>query len=168
MKLLRAVELWCEWIRTHNPSKRFNVELQLMFLGVKYSRWLRKKIQRRLYYRYHCDISHSAVIHPSVSFPHPLGIVIGSNVIVERDCVLYQNVTIGSQFGGDNGMAHVKSNVKIGAGAKLIGAIEVGEFCTIGANAVITKSLPPHSVAIGANKIVPTDSIISELSERSK
>ena len=139
---------------TSNPIKRFQMECQLMLYYTKRSRFIRKRFQRRLYYIYSCDISHSAQIHESVTFGHPIGIVIGSNAVIEKKCSIYQNVTIGANFASDNKMPRIKQNTKISAGAKIIGDIIIGENCIIGANAVVTKSIPDNSIVVGANKII--------------
>ena len=139
---------------TSNPIKRFQMECQLMLYYTKRSRFLRKRFQRRLYYIYSCDISHSAQIHESVTFGHPIGIVIGSNAVIEKNCSIYQNVTIGANFASDNKMPRIKQNTKISAGAKIIGDIIIGENCIIGANAVVTKSIPDNSIVVGANKVI--------------
>ena len=146
--------LLVQWIRTSDPQKKFPLEIQLMGWGRKHSRWLRKKFQRRIFYRYNCDISPSAQISPSVKFPHPTGVVIGSNAIIDKECIIYQQVTIGSNFGDDNSMAHLEPGTKVGAGAKIIGGITVGEQCVIGTSAIVTKDVPSHCMVIGANKII--------------
>jgi len=147
--------LLLKWLTTNNPSKKFALECQLMTLFSGRSKTLRKYFQRRIFYRYSCDISHSANIDSSVSFVHPLCVVIGSNAVIYRGCRIYQGVTLGSNFESDNSMPIVKQNTIVSAGAKLIGGITVGENCIIGANAVVTKDVPDNSVVVGANKILP-------------
>ena len=137
---------------TSDPSKKFRAELDLMYWGHDHFRFIRKYFQRRIFYIYNCDISHLSEIHSTVKFPHPCGVIIGSQAKIEMSCVIYQQVTIGSNFDGNNAMALVKKHTKIGAGAKLIGDIEVGEGCYIGANAVITKSIDNDCSVIGHNK----------------
>ncbi|WP_240697121.1 serine O-acetyltransferase [Vibrio genomosp. F6] len=124
--------------------------------GTVHSRFIRKYFQRRIFYKYNCDISHSADIHPSVIFPHPTGVVIGSNAVVEEGCFIYQQVTIGGNFESDNLMAQVRKGTHIGTGAKIIGGIEIGSNCRVGANAVITKNLQANSLAVGVNKVIGT------------
>jgi serine O-acetyltransferase len=142
-------------LTTHNPKKRFALECQLMFYYGGKSKFLRKHFQRRLYYVYGCEISPSARIDGSVEFVHPLGVIIGSQAVVEEGCTIYQQVTLGSDFYSDNKMPHVKKRTLIGTGAKLIGDITIGENCIIGANAVVTQSIPDNSVVVGANIIKP-------------
>ena len=141
---------------TRNPKKRFQLESQLMLhYSRKKSHFLRKRFQRRIYYIYGCEISHTAQIHESVEYVHPIAIVIGARAIIEEGCKIYQNVTLGSDFIGNGGMPNIKKNSYIGAGAKLIGDITIGENCIIGANAIVTKSVPDNSIVVGANRIKP-------------
>ena len=153
-KWLALLRLLIQWSRTSDPQKKFPLEIQLMAWGQAHSRWLRKKFQRRIFYCYSCDISPSAKINPSVKFPHPTGVVIGSNAIIDKECIIYQQVTIGSDFGEDNSMAHLQSGTKVGAGAKVIGGIIIGEQCVIGTGAVVTKDIPSYSMVVGANKVI--------------
>ena len=137
---------------TNAPMKRFMLEVELMLHFSGKSRFLRKYFQRRIYYTYNCEISHSAKIDKSVKFVHPIAIVIGSEAIIEKDCMIYQCVTIGSTVDNKR-MPHIQESTIIYAGAKLIGDISIGENCIIGANAVVTKSVPNNSVVVGANKV---------------
>lgn len=146
--------LFIKWMTTGNPTKKFSIEIQLMKWGSINSRFIRKYFQRRIFYKYNCDVSHSADIHPSVIFPHPTGIVIGSNAIIEKGCSIYQQVTIGANLGGNNEMAHIKSDSKLFSGVKIIGGIEIGTNCVIGANTVVTKDIPLNSRVVGINRIL--------------
>ncbi|HIP50805.1 MAG TPA: serine acetyltransferase [Campylobacterales bacterium] len=138
---------------TNKPSKSFQLERQLMVDFHNKFKPLRKFFQRRLYYKYHCDISHVATIHHTVTFPHPIAIVIGSQATIYENCSIYQNVTIGSNFDSDNAMPTIHANTIIGTGAKLIGSISIGANSIIGANAIVTKSIPKNSIVTGVNNI---------------
>lgn len=79
-----------------------------------------------------------------------MGVVIGETAIIGDDVLIYHGVTLG---GKENTTAKrhptVGNNVLLGAGAKLIGNIEIGEGAQIGANAVVTKSVPAGAVVVG-------------------
>ncbi|UTT85819.1 serine acetyltransferase [Vibrio pelagius] len=149
---MSLIVLLVNWLRTSDPSRKFRAELDLMFWGARNLKWVRKYFQRRIFYKYNCDISHLADIHPSVYFPHPCGVVIGSQAKIKKGCRIYQQVTIGSNFDSDNSMARISEHTYIGSGAKVIGGISIGKNCYVGANAVITKNVADNSSVVGNNK----------------
>ena len=87
-------------------------------------------------------------------FPHGcMGVFISNDAVIGRDAVIFQQVTIGSNTLPDSkrpGSPVIGDGAYIGAGAKLIGGITVGDHCRIGANAVVYQDMPPHSVALCA------------------
>ena len=90
-----------------------------------------------------CKIGKGFRIH------HFGGIIFHPTVEIGDNCTLYQGVTIGDR-GGDGRAAIIGNNVLIGAGAKIIGEITIGDNCMIGANVVVTKSMPAGTTALGA------------------
>jgi len=84
--------------------------------------------------------------------PHTVGTVIGANRI-GQNAVIFQGVTVGAKeldLGyHKNKRPNIGDRVVIGAGAKVLGGIQIGDGVTIGANAVVTKSLPANVVAAG-------------------
>lgn len=96
------------------------------------------------------DIHPAATIGNRVFIDHGTGVVIGETTIIEDDVLIYQGVTLG----GVNltaGKRHptIKRGVVIGAGAKVLGNITIGEYSKVGANSVVVKEVPDHSTAIG-------------------
>lgn len=96
------------------------------------------------------DIHPAATIGNRVFIDHGTGVVIGETTIIEDDVLIYQGVTLG----GVNltaGKRHptIKRGVVIGAGAKVLGNITIGEYSKVGANSVVVKEVPNHSTAIG-------------------
>ena len=92
-----------------------------------------------------------ANIHPSVVFPHPVGLVIGA-VTIKEGCFVHQNVTMGESR--KKGLPTIEAYTHIYSGAVIGGGIVIGENCSVGANSVITKDIEPNSVVVGANKII--------------
>ena len=86
-------------------------------------------------------------------FPHPIGIVIAERATLGKNCVIYQNVTIGAKsFELAKEKEHyptIGDNVIIYAGACVVGGITIGNNVIIGANAVVTKDIPDNSVVVG-------------------
>jgi len=91
--------------------------------------------------------------------PHPYGIVVGLGTVLEDDVVLMQQVTLGGKdphWGdADLGGAYplVRRGAYIGAGAKVLGHIEIGEFAIVGANAVVTRDVPTGATVSGFNRL---------------
>jgi serine O-acetyltransferase len=79
-----------------------------------------------------------------------MGVVIGETSVVGDDVTLYQCVTLGGT-GKESGKRHptIGNNVVIGAGAKVLGNIVVGENCRIGAGSVVLRSVPDNSTVVG-------------------
>jgi serine O-acetyltransferase len=92
------------------------------------------------------DIPLGTRIGGGLLLPHPNGIVIHPDVIIGPNCLIFQQVTLGT---GDRGPPRIGGHVDIGAGAKLLGAISVGDHAKIGANAVVLKDVPPFATAVG-------------------
>ena len=98
----------------------------------------------------HIDIHPAATIGKRVFIDHGTGVVIGETAIIEDDVVIYQGVTLGG-VSLDHGKRHptIKKGAVIGAGAKVLGNITIGEYSKIGANSVVVKEVPDCSTAIG-------------------
>ena len=98
----------------------------------------------------HIDIHPAAQIGQRVFIDHGTGVVIGETTIIEDDVLIYQGVTLGG-VSLDHGKRHptVKRGSVLGAGAKILGNIVIGENAKIGANSVVVKAVPDCSTAIG-------------------
>jgi serine O-acetyltransferase len=96
------------------------------------------------------DIHPGATIGKRVFIDHGFGVVIGETTIIEDDVLIYQGVTLGG-VSLEPGKRHptIKNNVVIGAGAKVLGNIVIGEHSKIGANSVVVRDVPSCSTAIG-------------------
>lgn len=96
------------------------------------------------------DIHPAATIGQRVFIDHGVGVVIGETAIIEDDVLIYQGVTLGG-VSLTHGKRHptIKKGAVIGAGAKVLGNITVGEYAKIGANSVVVKAVPDCSTAIG-------------------
>jgi len=95
-------------------------------------------------------------IHPGAKIgrrffiDHGMGVVIGETAIINDDCTLYHGVTLGGTS-WSKGKRHptLGNNVVVGAGAKVLGPIEIGDNARIGSNAVVVKSVPENSTVVG-------------------
>jgi len=77
------------------------------------------------------------------------GVIISGDVVFGDDVVIRNGVTIGLRHAGVRGSPRIGNRVDIGAGAKILGPITIGDDATIGANAVVLQDVPPNSIAIG-------------------
>lgn len=117
-------------------------------------------IVRAIYrYKYHkLTMRFNAYIPRSVEFgsmpqlPHGLcGIFISTDAKLGKDCVIFQQVTIGSNTLKDSkgfGSPTLGDNVYIGAGAKIIGGVKIGNNVRIGANCVVTMDIPDNTTVV--------------------
>jgi len=96
------------------------------------------------------DIHPAATIGNRVFIDHGTGVVIGETSIIEDDVLIYQGVTLGG-VNLSAGKRHptIKKGAVIGAGAKVLGNITIGEDSKVGANSVVVKEVPDRSTAIG-------------------
>jgi serine O-acetyltransferase len=105
------------------------------------------------------EIHPGATIGNSFFIDHGMGVVIGETAEVGNNVTLYHGVTLGgTSLHKVKRHPTIGDNVVIGAGAKVLGAITVGNNSRIGANAVVIKSTPPDSVVVG----VPGQVVIRE------
>lgn len=96
------------------------------------------------------EIHPAARIGAGFFIDHGMGIVIGETSEIGVDCLLYQGVTLGGT-GKERGKRHptLGDNVVVGAGAKILGAITIGNHAKIGANAVVLEPVPDYAIVVG-------------------
>jgi serine O-acetyltransferase len=90
-------------------------------------------------------------IGEGLRIPHPSGIVVGGGTVVGACCTLLQGATLGERLGRSAGHSYpiIGDNVIIGAGAKVLGRVNIGDGALVGANAVVISDIPPNAVAVG-------------------
>jgi serine O-acetyltransferase len=118
------------------------------------------------------EIHPGAVLGPGLFIDHATGVVIGETAEVGEDVTIFHGVTLGGT-GRETGKRHptVGDRVTIGAGAKVLGPVKLGEDSRIGANAVVVKEVPAGAVVVGVpgqivSRSVPTkqdDSMLPDL-----
>lgn len=80
--------------------------------------------------------------------PHPNGIVVHPDVEIGNNCMIFQQVTIGTNR-NRQGVPKLGNHVDIGPGARILGPVRIGDHATIGANAVVLTDVPEGAVAVG-------------------
>lgn len=93
------------------------------------------------------DIPLDCQIEGGLLIPHPNGIVIHPDVKIGPNCLIFQQVTLGTLLGP--GIPEIGGHVDIGAGAKILGNIKIGNHACIGANAVVLQDVPAGKTAVG-------------------
>jgi len=150
--------------RRRDPAARSSFEVALTYPGVhaiwayRITHWLWEHDMKLLarggaaisQHFTGVDIHPAATIGSGIFIDHAIGVVIGETAVVGDDVTIYQGVTLGG-----TSLEHVKRHptigdrVTLGAGAKVLGPITVGDDSRIGANAVVVRSVPANSVVVG-------------------
>ena len=100
----------------------------------------------------YCDVPQDLIL------PHPYGITIHYATKLGRNVVIMQHVTLGGYHDRSWGEAPtIEDDVYVGAGAVVLGPITVGRGAVVGANAVVTRDVPPEATVVGANRIVMSE-----------
>lgn len=151
-------------VQERDPAARSAFEVLLLYQGVHALIWHRiahwfwvhhmhfmgRLISQTARFFTLIEIHPGAVLGHGILIDHGCGVVIGETAVVGNNCTIYQGVTLGG-VGTRKGKRHptIGNNVMIGAGAKILGAFEVGDNCTIAANAVLLKPLEDNITAAG-------------------
>ena len=118
------------WTRGHKAPARILSQLNRFFTGI--------------------EIHPGATIGRRFFIDHGMGIVIGETTEIGDDVMLYHGVTLGGQdLTKTKRHPTLGNNITVGAGAKVLGPITIGDGSAIGANAVVTKDVPPCHIAVG-------------------
>ncbi|MFE7506822.1 serine O-acetyltransferase EpsC [Promicromonospora sp. NPDC057488] len=151
--------------RAHDPAARSRLEVALAYPGV-HALWVYRAAHRlwrvpamRLPARLLSQFARAATgieIHPGARLgqrmfiDHGMGVVIGETAVVGDDVMLYHGVTLGGRS-LSRGKRHptLGDRVTVGAGAKVLGPVWIGDDAQIGANAVVVKDVPAGAVAVG-------------------
>ncbi len=122
-------------------------------------RWLARWVSHWGRWLTGVEIHPGATIGRRVFIDHGMGVVIGETAVIGDECTLYHGVTLGGTS-WNKGRRHptLQRGVVIGAGAKVLGPILIGEGAKIGSNAVVVKDVPPRATAVG----IPARIILGE------
>ena len=152
--------------REHDPAARSDIEVALAYSGVHavwgyrvaHAMWESSdtlKIPARILSQAVRGLT-GIEIHPGATIgrrffiDHGMGVVIGETTEIGDDCMLYHGVTLGgSSLAAEKRHPTLGDGVVVGAGAKVLGAITLGDNARVGANAVVVKDVPADSTAIG-------------------
>jgi len=151
-------------VQERDPAARSALEVLLLYQGVHALIWHRIAhwfYQKRMFFiaRLISQIARFFTlieIHPGAQLGHGIlidhgaGVVIGETAVVGDNCTIYQGVTLGG-VGTKKGKRHptLGNNVTVGSGAKILGSFQVGDNCSIAANAVLLQPLEENITAVG-------------------
>ncbi|HWB20586.1 MAG TPA: serine O-acetyltransferase [Phycisphaerales bacterium] len=124
---------------------RMNIKLRLlrMPLSIIY-KWMHKRVRNH----YGIELHYTAKLGRRVLLGHQHGIVIHEFATIGDDCIIRQGVTIGSASAySDDNAPTLGNKVDVGAGAKILGKITIGNGARIGPNAVVMMDMPADSTA---------------------
>ena len=94
------------------------------------------------------DIPLGCQIGGGLLLPHPNGIVVHPGAHIGVNCLIFQQVTLGTG-GSVSGAPKLAAHVDVGAGAKILGGVMIGEHAVVGANAVVLCDVPAGATAVG-------------------
>jgi serine O-acetyltransferase len=151
-------------IRERDPAAHSGFEVLLLYSGLhavtyyRISHWLfrhKRFILARMVSQ-HAKFTTGIEIHPGATIgrglfiDHGTGVVIGETAELGDYCTLYQGVTLGGT-GKDKGKRHptLGNYVMVGAGAKVLGPVVIGDNAKVGANALVLLNVPSDATAVG-------------------
>ncbi|MGI6129303.1 MAG: serine O-acetyltransferase [bacterium] len=164
-------------ISAQDPARPSLLEVLICYPGVhavflhRLAHWLYKR-RLRLAARFLSGLNRHLTgieIHPGAQIgqnlfiDHGIGIVIGETAEIGDNVTIYHGVTLGGT-GKEKGKRHptVGNDVFIGAGAKLLGAINIGDGAKIGAGAVVITSVPPRATMVGPQARIVRPRVLAE------
>lgn len=163
MEFFKYVRQEIAVIKDRDPAIKSTMEV---FLYPSFKAILKYRKAHRLYLKKHyyrarrisqktarktgIEIHPGAEIGEGLFIDHGHGVVIGETAVIGDNVTLYQGVTLGGT-GKEQGKRHptVGSDVMIGAGAKVLGSLTIGDHCKIGAGSVVLKDVPSNSTVVG-------------------
>jgi serine O-acetyltransferase len=118
-------------------------------------RWLALYLQSLSSEVFAVDIHPAARIGCGIMLDHATSFVVGETAIIEDDVSILHEVTLGGT-GKETGDRHpiVRSGVLLGAGAKILGRVEIGTGAKVGAGSVVLEDVPPHTTVAGVPAVV--------------
>ena len=156
-------------VRERDPASESYSEALLYFKGFhalqgyRIAHWLWRQgrealalfFQSRISQVFAVDIHPAARIGTGIMIDHATSVVIGETAVIEDNVSILHEVTLGGT-GKETGDRHpkIRHGVLIGAGAKLLGNVEVGEGAKVGAGSVVLDDVPPHCTVVGVPAVI--------------
>jgi serine O-acetyltransferase len=173
----RALRADIQAVRDRDPACKGYAKPLLYFKGLhalesyRVAHWLWSQgrhalamyLQNQISVVFGVDIHPAARIGSGIFIDHGTGVVIGETAVVEDDVSMLQEVTLGGT-GKESGDRHpkVRKGVLIGAGAKILGNVNIGEGAKVGAGSVVLQDVAPHSTVAGVPAVVVGEPEVSQ------
>lgn len=163
MRFIKFIKDQIKIIKKRDPSLKSNLEV---FMYPSFKAIIYYKISHYLYIKKHYFLSRKLSfiarkktgieIHPGATIgknlfiDHGSSVIIGETSVIGNNVIIYQDVTLGTT-GKEIGKRHptIGNNVLIGAGAKVLGSINIGDNSKIGAGAIVLKDVKKNSTVVG-------------------
>lgn len=169
--------------RTYDPAAKGYLEVALLYPGVKAVffhhiahflftlkvPFFPRAVSELSRFLTGIDIHPGATIGKGLIIDHGMGTVIGETAVIGDDVIIYQGVTLGgTELKHAKRHPTLENHVVVGAGAKVLGNITIGEGSRIGANSVVIEDVPPNSTVVGipARRVRPGVTPGEELSHQ--
>ena len=135
------------FFKGYQPLQAYRISHRLWCDGRELAALL---VQSRMAHAYGVDIHPAARIGRGIMIDHATGVVVGETAVIEDDVSILHEVTLGGT-GKETGDRHpkVRAGVLIGAGAKLLGNVEIGTGAKVGAGSVVLADVPAHRTVVG-------------------
>jgi serine O-acetyltransferase len=162
--MFKQIKLDIDTVLARDPAAHSRAEVLLCYPGIRALFWYRishkaylkkhylraRYISSRVRHKTGIEIHPGATIGQGLFIDHGSGVVVGETAIIGDNVTLYQGVTLGGT-GKDTGKRHptVLNGVTIGAGAKILGPITLGECVKVGAGSIVLKDVPANCTVVG-------------------
>ncbi len=170
MSLLSTLREDLDNARVHDPAARGDVENALVYSGLHaiwsyrlaHRMWAKPALRgpariltQLTRFLTGIEIHPGATIGRRFFIDHGMGVVIGETTEIGDDVMIYHGVTLGGRS-LKQGKRHptIGNGVTVGAGAKVLGPLSIGDNSAVGANSVVTHDVPPESIATGIPAVV--------------
>jgi len=170
MSLLATLREDLDNARVHDPAARGDVENALVYSGLHaiwcyrlaHRMWAKPALRgpariltQLTRFLTGIEIHPGATVGRRFFIDHGMGVVIGETTEIGDDVMIYHGVTLGGRS-LKQGKRHptIGNGVTVGAGAKVLGPLSIGDNSAVGANSVVTHDVPPESIATGIPAVV--------------
>lgn len=157
-------DIWYKYFEYDRVGERkIKKSIRLWHKGGKWNRLRAKILWNSIRKHYNCNIFPGITVGKNLRIEHSTWIAIGQTAILGDNVRIYPRVDITAKVVGDaeknvagkRRHAKIGNDVILGNGCMIIGAVTIGDDCIIGARALVTHDIPPHSVVIGVNQVKP-------------